>query len=111
MDQHTKKKIITIAIAFLIFAVSYFIVKSKYIKSKPTGYKKTVLLHKDGKVIKKTTYEETYCNFQFGFFILTLTFLILLFGTYFVCFKRGESCYSVPELSSSIEVNSIQPLI
>ena len=110
MDQDIKKKLITIAIGFLIFTITYFIVKSKYIKSKPTGYKRTVILHKDGKVKDKITYDETYSNFQMGFFILTLTFLLLFIGSYLFCFK-GESSYSVPDVSSSMDINTIQPLI
>ena len=109
MDQDTKKKLITIAIAFLIFAITYFVVKSKYIKPRLTGYKRTVILHKDGQVKDKITYDEYYSNFQMGFFILTVTFIVLLTSSYLFCFK-GNSSYSADIPSPSIDINPIQPL-
>ena len=115
MDQDIKKKLITIAIGFLIFTITYFIVKSKYIKSKPTGYKRTVIVHKDGNVKDKITFDETYSNFQMGFFILVITAIILFSSTYLLCFKESSSDYTSSSISPSSSIissslDSITPL-
>ena len=106
MDQDTKKKLITFAIGFLIFTITYFIVKSKYIKSRPTGYKRTVIIHKDGNVKDKVTFDESYSNFQMGFFILAITAIILLSSTYLICFKESSTDYTSSSISPSSIVSS-----
>lgn len=114
MDPETKKKLIAISIGALIFMVSYFIIRSKYIKSRPTGYKKTIIIHKDGNIKEKITFEETYSNYQMGFVILTLTSLFLIVSIYLTCFSCNESSnYSMSKISSSISPSiesSIKPL-
>ena len=114
MEPETKKKIIAISIGLLIFMVAYFIIRSKYIKSRPTGYKKTIILHKDGNIKEKITFDETYSNYQIGFFILTITTLFLITAIYLTCFSCGESSsYSMSQMSSSISPSiesSIKPL-
>ncbi len=107
MDAETKNKLIAISIGFLIFMISYFVIRSKYIKSKPTGYKKTIIIHKEGKVKEKITFEETYSNYQLGFFILFLIFLTITTGIYLTCFKCKND-YSMPDLSSSSSSSSIE---
>jgi Na+/melibiose symporter-like transporter len=109
MDAETKNKLIAISIGFLIFMISYFVIRSKYIKSKPTGYKKTIIIHKEGKVKEKITFEETYSNYQLGFFILFLIFLFTVTAIYLTCFKCKND-YSMPDLSSSSIESSIKPL-
>jgi len=114
MDPVTKKKLIAISIGVLIFMVTYFIIRSKYMKSRPTGYKKTIILHRDGNIKEKITFDETYSNYQMGFFILIITTLFLITAIYLTCFSCGESSsYSMPQIASSISSSmesSVKPL-
>jgi hypothetical protein len=73
-----KTKLIYSTLSLLIIAIVYFIIYKNFIKPKKTGCVKTIIKHKDGKILEKNSFEETINSPETGVFIFCI-FIILVF--------------------------------
>lgn len=114
MAIESKKKLIYSSLSLLIVAIVYFLIYKKCIKPKKTGCVKTIIKHKDGKVLEKNSIEETINSPEIGVFLFTIFIILMFVFVKKFIFSSGSTepvaLFSSDKPSSlNIDVNSCLP--